>query len=312
MNKQNIILGVVFTGFSSMCSADYSLGKFAEHVITGAITRTATRATEHAIEKEFGAQKTKTSRNTEQAISNQNNASPTLCSANYLNGKAPHIFNEKLNIKAQAICYPAFALMHSGITRTPLWSANHLTADRIASSCQMKRQDAFHPDPNLATDVRSELSDYTRSGFDRGHLVPSFDAPTPNDQADTFTLANMIPQLHANNAGIWEQLESGARNLAVAGHDVYVVSGPLFEGATIKQLQGRVMVPTSVFKAIYDTTTHKSAVYITPNSAEQTFKVASINDFMERIGFDPFPAGDESVKNIASDIIKPAKKTNCK
>ena len=54
MNKQNVILGVVFTGFSSICSADYSLGKFAEHVITGAITRTATRATEHAIEKELG------------------------------------------------------------------------------------------------------------------------------------------------------------------------------------------------------------------------------------------------------------------
>lgn len=109
-------------------------------------------------------------------ISNAN-ADESLCQASYVDGVAPKILNIKVSEKTQEICYEGYATKFSDITRTPLWSADHLTKDRMTNACAMKRHDAFHPDPNLSADLRSELSDYARSGYDRGHMAPSADMP---------------------------------------------------------------------------------------------------------------------------------------
>jgi endonuclease G, mitochondrial len=159
--------------------------------------------------------------------------------------------------------------------------------------------------------MRSELSDYAKSGYDRGHMAPSHDMPTKNAMGESFSLAIMVPQLHANNAGIWEELETGSRNLALSEHDVYIVSGPLFEGEKLKQLKKRVMIPTSTFKAIYDATANRAVVYITPNTAEHTYTVTSVAEAAARLGIDPFPGISPEAKNSSEELISASKKTTC-
>jgi endonuclease G len=99
-----------------------------------------------------------------------------------LNGQPPTLVNEKLADKTRELCYAGFAVLHSGVTRTPLWSAEHLTQDRITAARGLTRQGEFHPDPNVPEAERAELSDYARSGFDRGHMSPSGDMPTIESQ----------------------------------------------------------------------------------------------------------------------------------
>ncbi|MGZ4992694.1 MAG: DNA/RNA non-specific endonuclease [Methylobacter sp.] len=238
-------------------------------------------------------------------------ADPSQCALSYQNGIAPKILNEKMTSNTQAVCYEGYAVTFSGISRTPLWAAEHLTKDRIGDACQLKRSGIFHPDPNLPVGMRSELSDYARSGYDRGHMAPSADMPTLSAQNESFSLANMVPQRHANNAGIWEKLETSARNLALGQHDIYVVSGPLFEGDKIQQLKGRVMIPTSIFKAVYDATANRAAVYITPNTSEQVYTVQSVEEAAARLGIDPFPGLSEEARKSGEDVMKPAKRTLC-
>jgi endonuclease G len=238
-------------------------------------------------------------------------ADESLCIVSYVDGVAPKILNTKVSQKTQEICYQGYATEFSGVTRTSLWSADHLTKDRVTNACVMKRHDAFHPDPNLPGDLRSELSDYARSGYDRGHMVPSADMPDSSSQSESFSLANMAPQLHANNAGIWEELENGARNLALSDHDIYVVSGPLFEGDNIKQLKQRVMVPTAFFKAVYDATAKQVGIYITPNTAEHGFIQISADALAQRIGIDVFPSLASELKSESFPVISAAKRTNC-
>ena len=235
----------------------------------------------------------------------------SLCVKSYADGIAPKITNEKVGANTREICYEGYAVMFSGASRTPLWSAEYLTKYRVNLACALNRYHLFHPDPNLPLDVRSELSDYARSGFDRGHMAPSRDMPTLTAQEESFSLANMAPQLHANNAGIWERLENGTRNLALSGHDVYVVSGPLFEGAEIKQLKAKIMIPTGFYKAIYDATTGQAGVFITPNTEEQAPTVISIDDLAERTGIDVFPELPSEVKSLKTAVITPAKRTDC-
>jgi endonuclease G len=175
----------------------------------------------------------------------------------------------------------------------------------------MSRKDAFHPDPNLPKEIRSELSDYVRSGYDRGHMAPSGDMPTPSSQAESFSLANMAPQLHANNAGIWEKFENGTRNLAYAGHDVYMVSGPLFEGQTLQRLKERVLIPTGFFKAVYDATSGQAGVFVTGNGADQRYELISVDELAKRAGIDAFPGLPPKAKAGRQQVINPDKKTDC-
>lgn len=84
--------------------------------------------------------------------------------------------------------------MYSGVTKTPIWSAEYLTKEKIAA--KLPRKDSFHPESKLPSSERAELSDYARSGYDRGHMTPSADMGMASAQAETFTLANMVPQDH--------------------------------------------------------------------------------------------------------------------
>ena len=89
----------------------------------------------------------------------------------------PVLVNPKLAALAQEICYDGYAVLHPGITRTPLWSAEHLTRARIKAARHVRRVNEFHPDPHVPPGERAELSVYARSGYDRGHVSPSGDMP---------------------------------------------------------------------------------------------------------------------------------------
>ena len=57
--------------------------------------------------------------------------------------------------------------------------------------------------------------DYTRSGYDRGHLCPSSHRTRDSEtNAATFLMTNMHPQVHALTAGPWKSAETYERNLA--------------------------------------------------------------------------------------------------
>jgi len=119
-------------------------------------------------------------------------AAPTACPKFYVDGEAPTILNEKLTSKTKELCFEAFGVMHSGISKTPLWSAEYLTATAI--DADIPRKNKFHEETQLPINERAQLNDYTKSGYDRGHMSPSADMPTESAQSESFSLANMVPQ----------------------------------------------------------------------------------------------------------------------
>src|SRR5205823_3432264 len=74
--------------------------------------------------------------------------------------------------------------------------------------------------------------DYTRSGFQRGHMCPHSDrAATTEMSYATFVMSNIVPQSSACNEGSWESLEAYCRYLVeVRGKDLFIVAGPIGEG----------------------------------------------------------------------------------
>ncbi len=221
-------------------------------------------------------------------------ASSDNCAPQFLAGKAPVLTNDKMAAKTHELCYMGFAVLDSGLTRTPLWAAEHLTADRIADARNLPRKGSFHADANLPADERAELVDYKGYDFDRGHMAPNGDMPDAASQAECFTLANIVPQNAENNRGVWKEIEEKVRDLAEKDADVYVVSGPIFGGDNIEQLHDRVMVPTQFFKAVYDAKLHKGAAYIVQNAPGSAYETISLTKLQGLTGINVFPGLPQS------------------
>ena len=118
-------------------------------------------------------------------------AAQTACQDIYFEYEAPNIINTKLTVRTKELCYREFAVMYSGVSRTPLWSAEHLKRERL--NTYTVRSGEFYPEERLPFDDRAELEDYSHSGYDRGHMSPSGDFTDPLSNKECFSLANMIP-----------------------------------------------------------------------------------------------------------------------
>jgi endonuclease G, mitochondrial len=213
----------------------------------------------------------------------------TSCPQHFAAGRAAQVSNPRMQAGTRELCYLAFAVMHSGITRGPLWSAEHLTREAVAAAAQQVRIDAFHPEARLARSERAELADYARSGFDRGHMTPSGDAASPDAQAQTFTLANIVPQAAMSNRGTWAEIERAVRELARQRGELYVITGPLFEAEQLRMLKRRVLIPTGLFKLVYDPASQRAAAYVSGNDASGTYTVVSVGELEQRSGLDLLP-----------------------
>jgi endonuclease G len=231
---------------------------------------------------------------------------PPSCADHFADGEAPVIIKESLAGKTKMLCFEGYAVTHSGVSRTPLWSAERLTSNRIEAAEALKRKNTFHAEDQLPASDRAELADYARSGFDRGHMAPSGDMATETAQYQSFSLANIIPQHPKNNQNIWANIEEKIRNLASKEGEVYVVTGPIFEGASLQRLNGRVLVPTAVFKAIYVPARKEAGAYVTPNAPGTEYESLSIAELEQRIGINVFPRLPAEIKESKMELPAPA------
>ncbi|RJF85256.1 DNA/RNA non-specific endonuclease [Azospirillum cavernae] len=232
-------------------------------------------------------------------------AADTACPQHFLDGAPPKFVNEKLAAKTRELCNAGYAVLHSGVTRTGLWSAEHLTRERLDQQRGLERKNTFHAEPRLSADERAELADYARSGYDRGHMAPSGDMADPVSQNESFSLANMVPQNSNNNRNLWEGIESAVRDLTRKEGEVYVVTGSIFQGQNLQRVGGRVLVPTHLFKAIYDARQRKAAAFLVTNAEGNAYQRIAIADLVAVSGIDPFPNLSASVKTTAMELPQP-------
>ena len=151
------------------------------------------------------------------------------------------------------------------------------------------RMGTFHPDYRLPVTQRATLTDYIDSGYDRGHMTPSGDAADPAEQQDTFLLSNVVPQTPALNRHAWEHIERQVREIAAHYGDAYVVTGPVFDNATVRTIgPDHIWVPDETWKAVYVPDVG-AAVWLCTNTATPSCRTISVLALIARVGVDPFP-----------------------
>ncbi len=130
-----------------------------------------------------------------------------------------------------------------GISNWVMW---RLTKNSFGEA---ERQNDFRPDNRLPDGWTNILpSDYSGSGYDRGHLCPSADrSSSEGANSTTFLMTNMAPQTHDMNAGPWEKLESYSRSMARRNVTLYIIAGQYGEKGKLKN---KVTIPTNFWKII--------------------------------------------------------------
>ncbi len=232
-------------------------------------------------------------------------AQTTACLEHFANKAAPEFTRPALQKKTIGLCFEAFALMHSGVSRTPLWVAEKLTRESLIRARSVQREDNFHAEETLPPEDRAELHDYARSGFDRGHMAPAADMPSLTAQHESFSLANIVPQQRQNNQILWAAIESATRHMTNLRGELYVMTGPIFEGEKIERINGRVFIPTHIYKAVYDPAKKRGAAWISPNTAENIYEVVSIAELEKRININLFPGIPAEVKDKIASLPEP-------
>ena len=186
-----------------------------------------------------------------------------------------------------------YALGYSEKHEQPAWVQYVLTADEV-SHATVNRSDDFRADPYVPTGSATP-QDYTRSGYDRGHLAPAADmAFSVRTMSESFYMSNMSPQAPQFNRGIWSKLEKQVRHFSVREKRIVVVTGPILPQSPSKAIgANQVTVPDYFYKVIYDTTPpEKMIAFVLPNQGSneelRTF-VVTVDYVEELTGLDFFP-----------------------
>jgi endonuclease G len=220
----------------------------------------------------------------------------SACPQFFANAKAPIVAPRSTD---RALCYDAFAILHSGESKTAVYVAQKLNRASVADADE-KRKDRFFPDARLRSAERAELEDYKHSGWSRGHMAPAGDMPTAQAMAQSFSLANMVPQAQKHNGGAWANSVEGAtrKYAARASGDVYVITGPVFAPSISQSASigpGKVHVPTYLFKLVYDQDKNKAwAHWHLNDDATRGSKPITYAELVKRTGINFLPGVNPS------------------
>lgn len=211
----------------------------------------------------------------------------TQCPQFFAQGKPPVVAPRP---KLRELCYEAFAILHSGETKTPVFVAQRLNRESIEDADE-KRATKFFADARLPRAERAELEDYKRSGYSRGHMAPAGDMPTPTAMTQSFSLANIVPQNAQHNSGPWAKIEKDTRHyVRRARGDVYVITGPVFTEGAPRIGNNGVMVPTYLFKLVYDQHTNRAWAHWQENQeGERVGRPISYQELVKRTGVEFLP-----------------------
>ncbi len=167
----------------------------------------------------------------------------------------------------EVIHHHHYSLGYNEVAEQAAWVAYPLTAESIYVP-NVKRSNWFTAD-SLVSTRSAKHSDYTRSGYTRGHLAPAGDMAFNREaMRESFMMSNMSPQLAVFNAGVWKELEENVRDWAIKRKELYIVSGPILKGNE-KRIgkKTQIAVPEAFYKIILDVTgsDHEGIAYVIPH-----------------------------------------------
>lgn len=215
-----------------------------------------------------------------------------------------------------------YAVGYSEELKVPLYVVYRY--GNLKNSSEELDERAFERPPKFQVDLRTEAKvhtdDYTSSGYDRGHMAPNYGLRTQYGhlaQIETFLMTNIVPQRPSLNRNIWADAEKKIVNELAQDDrgsgssddvkDVWVISGPIFEGELEVFGEKEIAIPTAFYKIIvrrnsyWENSARAIAIYYPqePENDEDKEQFVSVDFIEEKTGLDFHPnLVDNTEKNM--------------
>jgi len=211
----------------------------------------------------------------------------------------------------QVIRHDGYTLRYQEAYEQADWVAYPLLENEVFGDAERDNM-SFKPDPLVRT--RTALpTDYTRTGYDRGHLAPAGDFKfSERLMEESFFMSNISPQAPDFNRGIWKELEEQVRAWAVRDKGLYVVTGPVLKpGLPEIGKKNKVAVPEQYYKVILycrNPEIRMIGFLLTNEGSDRSLKnfVVPVDEIERLTGIDFFPKLPDSYENRLESA--PAKK----
>jgi len=207
----------------------------------------------------------------------------------------------------------AYMVGYSDIRGNPLWVAYKLTQSS-PNARHFKRPESFSMDLRNLTLIKP--SDYTNSGYDRGHMAPNHAISLlygKYAQEETFLMTNISPQKPNLNQKIWQRLEEmELESFPSRFKEVWVYTGPIFHEDT-KKLKNSfwIDIPSAFYKiyvGIKKDGSLKTLAFIIPQTTKSNDKIekyqVSIDAIEKQSGFDFFHKLEDNFEREVESTIE--------
>ena len=157
------------------------------------------------------------------------------CDDKFPNGKEVQVPNTTV------LCNTFYATVFDEANNAAIFS----TETYQPKTGKVERTDDFRADSRIKNSPTP--SDYSNTGYDRGHLTPAADAATDEQMSDTFLMTNMTPQEPSVNRNVWRLLEAKVRDQSYK----HIVTGAIYTFPAKTIGKRNVSVPISYYKIVY-------------------------------------------------------------
>lgn len=165
-----------------------------------------------------------------------------------------------------AVCHKGYAALVDEDALVPRWVA-YVLMGKHTLGC-VARSNNFHVEPAMKEGRHASPSDYVGSGYDMGHQASDADfAWDEGETSDSFSMANMAPQVPGLNRQQWERLEETVRAWAWGHEQATVYVGPVLSDHPKTIGKDKVAVPSAFWKVIVDGQTQAAIGFEFPQKA---------------------------------------------
>lgn len=216
----------------------------------------------------------------------------------------------QFSFKPKAHCelelnYTYYDLCYSLFHKQALWAIHELQPQFIKGN--QERTNIFKSDSRLKDPVSP--TDYRRSGYNRGHLVPAADMKLNHtSMSETFYMTNISPQNPKFNSGVWNALEGYIRNQVLTLGAAIIITAPvLIDNLKYHKISKAITVPHHYYKIAYFYQSQIMKAYLIPNQPALGQKFSefqvTVDEIEDLTQIDFFTEIEDTLENLLESQI---------
>ena len=211
-----------------------------------------------------------------------------LCDAAVYAKQAPIFYQQNMYLDSYRACGNQTMLLYSGISKTPLWVAQYLSAKRQNSNPKLNL-------PNIANYHQAHVKDQHSENYAYANLL--FAHPSHH----AFQTWLQVPFQSLKQAQKWQQIDQSLASLSQHYYqDIYVITGTDYSTLPIEKTPEKVWLPRGLYKALYIPETGvMGAYYLDHQKADPQIEYMSICALEQKLSMQLFPQlGAEKKRDV--------------